>query len=100
MDQYKIEITQQGKENLTETIATLMEAAQEIANSAEKDFEKMKSKKWYKRLWELVTCSKDNQKITARGVTNLAKLTEIVMKAIVILANHSEETAEKVFEAM
>lgn len=100
MEQYKLELTQQGKENLTDTINTLMEAAQEIANSSEKDFEQMKSKKWYKRLWEVVTFSKNNQKTTARGVSNLAKLTEIIMKAIVLLANHSEETAKLVSEAL
>ena len=100
MEQYKLELTQQGKENLTDTINTLMEAAQEIANSSEKDFEQMKSKKWYKRLWEVITFSKNNQKTTARGVSNLAKLTEIIMKAIVLLANHSEETAKLVSEAL
>lgn len=100
MEQYKLELTQQGKENLTDTINTLMEAAQEIANSSEKDFEQMKSKKWYKRLWEVITFSKNNQKTTARGVSNLAKLTEVIMKAIVLLANHSEETAKLVSEAL
>ena len=100
MEQYKLEISEQGRENIEETIATLMEAAQEIANSTEKDFEKMKSKKWYKRLWELVTYSKDNQKVTARGVSNLAKLNEIVMKAIVILARYSADTAALVSESL
>lgn len=100
MEQYKLELSEQGRENIEETIATLMEAAQEIANSTEKDFEKMKSKKWYKRFWELVTYSKDNQKVTARGVANLAKLNEIVMKAIVILARYSADTATLVSESL
>ena len=100
MEQYKLELSEQGRENIEETIATLMEAAQEIANSSEKDFEHMKSKKWYKRLWELVTYSKDNEKMTARGVQNLAKLNEIVMKAIVILARYSADTAALVSESL
>ncbi|MEE1012328.1 MAG: hypothetical protein U0L11_09905 [Acutalibacteraceae bacterium] len=100
MDQYKIELTQHAKENLTDTINTLMQAAQEIANSTEQDFNEMKSKKWYKRLWEVITCSKNNQKTTARGVTNLAKLTEIIMKALLLLADHSEETAKLVSESL
>lgn len=100
MEQYKLELSEQGRENIEETIATLMEAAQEIANSSEQDFEHMKSKKWYKRLWELVTCSRDNEKITARGVSNLAKLNEIVMKAIVILARYSADTAKLVSESL
>lgn len=100
MEQYKLELSEQGCENIEETIATLMEAAQEIAKSSEEDFEHIKSKKWYKRLWELVTYSKDNQKVTAKGVQNLAKLTEIVMKAIVILARYNADTAALVLESL
>ncbi len=100
MEQYKLEISEQGRENIEETIATLIEAAQEIANLSEKDFNKVKSKKWYKRLWDVITCYKDNQKLTARGVANLAKLNEIVMKAIVILARYSADTAALVSESL
>ena len=96
MEQYSIELSAQGRENIEETIATLMEAAQAVANSSEKDFAEMKNKKWYKRLWEVITFSKNNQKVMAHGVSNLAKLNEIIMKAIVILAKYSAETAQLV----
>ena len=100
MEQYSIEISAQGRENIEETIATLMEAAQAVANASEQDFTAMKNKKWYKRLWEVITFNRDNQKVTARGVQNLAKLNEIIMKAIVILARYSADTAQLVSESL
>lgn len=100
MENYQIELTEAGRENIEETINCLVESAKAIAESSEADFETIKEKKWYKRLWEVITFSKDNQKIQARGVSNLAKLNEITMKAIVILSKYSAETAEIVSESV
>lgn len=100
MDNYELLLSKEAEENIDEAIATLVSAAQDIANKSEQDFERIKEKKWYKRLWELVTFSKDNEKIQARGVANLAKLNEIVMKAIVLLSKQSKNNAERIFEAL
>ena len=62
MDNYELLLTEQAQENIEDTLATLITAAQEIASASEKDFEKIKAKKWYKRLWELITFNNDNQK--------------------------------------
>ncbi len=100
MENYELMLTAEASENIDETIALLIAAAQDIATASEQDFDKIKSKKWYKRLWELVTFSKDNQMIQARGVSNLAKLNEIAMKAIVLISKQSKQTAELVCESL
>ena len=100
MDNYELLLTEQARENIEDTLATLITAAQEISIASEKDFEKIKAKKWYKRLWELVTFNNDNQKIQARGVGNLTKLNEIIMKAIVLISKQSKDIAAKVHESL
>lgn len=93
MTNYELLLTSSAEENLSETIQCLTEAVAEISAATEKDFETIKNKKWYKRLWELITFSKNNQKIQARGVANLAKLSEIIMKAVVLVSKQSADTA-------
>lgn len=100
MEKYELLLTEQAEKNIEDALATLITAAQEIASASEKDFEKIKAKKWYNRLWELVTFNNDNQKIQARGVGNLAKLNEIITKAIVLVAKQSKNTSEIVYDAL
>lgn len=100
MENYELLLTEQAEQNPEETVSLLAEAVNEISKSSEQDFEKIKGKKWYNRLWELVTFSKDNQKIQARGVANLAKLQEIIMKAVVLESKQSAETADNMLEAI
>ena len=64
----------------------LLEAAHDVSNATDKDFSELKEKKWYTRLWEVVTFSKDNQIRTANGVKNIAKLQEIVARTLVSVA--------------
>lgn len=94
MAETKIVLTQEAFENPQESIQTLMEAAENIANASEKDFSEMKKSKWYNRLWKIITFSKDNEKKLANGVSNLAKLQEIIAKAILLLSNQIAETTE------
>ena len=77
-----------------EQFAYLVEATNEIFTASEKDFEKMKSKKWYNRLWELITFSKDNEKVIVSNISNLSKLQEIVMKALLQLSDKNADIAE------
>ncbi len=100
MTNCELALTAQGQENISETIECLITAASEIANASEADFNKIKNKKWYNRLWELITFNKDNQKIQARGVGNLSKLTEIVTKAIVFVSKQSTENSELLDQAI
>jgi hypothetical protein len=80
----------------SQDMSWLIEAANDVVNATEKDFEVMKGKKWYKRLWETITFSKDNQIRTAKGVSNLAKLQEIIVRVLVLLSNENAEISEVV----
>ena len=77
-------------------ISWIIEAAQETMNATEKDFEAIRSKKWYKRLWETVTFSKDNQIKMAKGVSSLSKLQEIMIRLLVVLSQNSTEISNAV----
>ena len=94
MDEWKIELTQEAIEDPQGAIHALIEAANNICTDSQQDFQALKDTKWYKRLWNIITFSKDNEKKLARGVANLAKLQEIVMKALLLLVNCNAETAE------
>lgn len=91
MENLKIAINENDYEA---SISCLGEAANDIFESTEADFRKIKEKKWYNRLWEIITFSKDNEKLLAHDVGNLAKLQEIVVKALLILSQKSTETFE------
>lgn len=100
MENYQITLTEQATEDLDVTLDLLMSAVQDISTASENDFGLIKSKKWYNRLWELITFNNDTQRIQARGVGNLSKLHEITMKAIVLVSKQSKEIAEKVNEGI
>jgi gamma-glutamyl phosphate reductase len=59
---------------------SLMEAAKEIFAAEEKDFEKIKSEKWYQVLFHAITLNKDGTKHAVKGVHSLAKLQQLFMK--------------------
>lgn len=82
--------------NPVQEIDWLIEAATEVATSSESDFTAMQSKKWYKRLWETITFSKDNQIRTAKGVSSLAKLQDILARVIVTLSKDDATISEAV----
>jgi len=63
----------------------LIEATNTIINTTEKDFETIKNKEWYKRFWELITFSQDNNKLLAKGVNSLAQMQDIVIKVLLML---------------
>ena len=77
MSEIKINIDQ------TQDISFLIDATNDVLNATESDFAAMKQKKWYTRLWETITFSKDNQIRTANGVANLAKLQEVLVRVLV-----------------
>jgi len=70
-------------------IDTLLEAARDLQNANEANFEQIKNKTWYKRLWQMVTFSKDNQKIMAKNIDSLAGLQDIVFKLLLMSSEDS-----------
>lgn len=98
MEELKISLSAEAEKNSSETVQCLIDAASQIFSSSEKDFEEMKNTKWYKRLWQLITFSKDNEKKLANGVSSLSKLQEIVMKALLIMSEKSAEISDFVCE--
>jgi hypothetical protein len=76
----------------------LIAAANDVMNASGKDFSTMKNKAWYKRLWELVTFSKDNEKRLAKGVGSLAQMQDIVIKMMLMLSKENPQIAALVEE--
>lgn len=74
--------------------AVLLEAARDVLQASETDFAHMKNKTWYKRLWEIVTFSKDNEKLLAKGVSSLAKLQDIVLNMVMDLSRENADIAK------
>lgn len=94
MDELKITLSPEADQNPKETVECLISAASAIFSKTENDFEEIKNTKWYKRLWKLITFSKDNEKKLADGVSSVAKLQEIIMKALLLLADKSADISD------
>ena len=91
-DTFLLELNTNGEED----IQFLIESAAEISSATEADFESMKSKAWYKRFWNMITFSKDNEKNLAKGTKSLAKLQEITIQVMLKLSNENVQFAEAV----
>jgi hypothetical protein len=76
----------------------LIEAANTILASSEKDYETIKNEEWYTRLWELLTFSHDNEKLLARGVNSLAQMQDIIIKIILMLSSENYQIANLVIK--
>lgn len=61
----------------------LLIAAQEIFESSEKDFQKIKSEKWYQTFFHAITLNQDGKKYVVNGVRSLAKLQQLFMTVYV-----------------
>ncbi len=94
MDELKIILSPEAEQNPKETIECLISAASAIFSKTENDFEEIKNTTWYKRLWKLITFSKDNEKKLANGVSSAAKLQEIIMKALLLLSDKSADISD------
>lgn len=64
-------------EEITEN--DLIEVANKIFSDEEKDFEKIKSEKWYQTFFHAVTFNQDGKKYIVNGVRSLAKLQQLFM---------------------
>lgn len=71
-------------------IKDLMEAANDVLVCAKDNaeyFEGLKKKKWYYHLWNKITFSKESDIRKAQGVSDLAKLQDIIVTILIQLSN-------------
>ena len=76
----------------------LFEAALDLAAATQNDLEELKKKKWYHRLIETVTFSKEGQIRTAKDISSVAKLQELVIRILVTLANENAEFSQELIK--
>ncbi len=76
----------------------LVEAANSIFSSQEKDFEKIKSEKWYKTLFHAITLNQDGKKYAVRSIRSLAKLQQLFMSIYVKNYRVSHDQLNRVIE--
>ena len=78
----------------------LMEAANKIFTAQERDFEKLKSEKWYQTLFHAITLNQDGKKYAVRGISSLAKLQQLFMEIYVRNYRKTHEQLDAVIEAV
>ena len=93
MSTLKICLSELAKQNPSSTLRCLIEASSDIAVSSKKDFEKIKSKDWYKELWEIVAFSKDGEVRYACGVDDFDDLYDIAAKAVIAFSEQDVKNA-------
>lgn len=72
----------------------VLEALTDILKASEEDFQSLKEKTWYKRIWGMLTFSKDNEKRIASGVATLAKLQDVIIKLVLQLSKENAQISE------
>ena len=78
----------------------LIEAAKRIFTIQEKDFEKIKSEKWYQTLFHAITLNQDGKKYAVRGIKSLAKLQSLFMGLYVKNYKETYKPLDAVIEAV
>jgi hypothetical protein len=71
-DQYVINVDRREIAS-EENLSMLREAAEELFSATEADFEQIKSRKWYKRLWQMITFSRENEILLAKNMIQTQK---------------------------
>ena len=94
----RIYLSKQAKENPQETLETLQKAAVDVFSESETNLTELQKKTWFKRLFELLTFSRNNEKALAKSVASLAALQEIVVKALLVLSVQNTELSGDVLE--
>lgn len=82
----RIYLSKQAKENPQETMGILQQAASEVFSESEQNFDVIRNKHWYKRLFELLTFSRNNEKVLAKNVASISKIQEIIVKTLLLLS--------------
>ena len=73
----------------------LKQAVERLTTASESQFESIKKEKWYNRVWDMVTLSKNKKdKIRLSGqIGSLAQAQQILMDILVRLSSHDEKVA-------
>ena len=87
----RLYLSKQAKENPQEALETLRLAAAEVFTESESNLTELQEKPWFKRLFEMLTFSRNNEKALAKSVASLAALQEIVVKALLVLSIQNTE---------
>lgn len=72
----------------------LVEAANDVLVHSKDDiayFESLRNKKWYNYLFEKITFNRDNELRKAKGVLNIAKMQDIIIKILLQLSESRNE---------
>ena len=94
----RIYLSKQAKDNPQETLETLQKAAVDVFSESETNLTELQKKTWFKRLFELLTFSRNNEKALAKSVASLAALQEIVVKALLVLSVQNTELSGDVLD--
>ena len=62
----RLYLSKQAKDNPRETLETLQKAAVEVFSESETNLTELQKKGWFKRLFELLTFSRNNEKALAK----------------------------------
>ena len=92
----RLYLSQQAKDNPQETMEILQQAASDVFSESEHNFDIIRNKHWYKRLFELLTFSRNNEKILAKNVASISKLQEIIAKALLELFVQNTELSDDI----
>lgn len=87
----RLYLSQQAKDNPQETMGILRQAASEVFLESEQNFDAIRNKRWYKRLFEMLTFSRNNEKVLAKSVASISKLQEIIVKTLLVMSVQNTE---------
>ena len=87
----RLYLSQQAKDNPQETMGILQQAASEVFSESEQNFDVIRNKRWYKRLFEMLTFSRNNEKVLAKSVASISKLQEIIVKTLLLMSVQNTE---------
>ena len=77
-----------------EDIAMLIEAAENLRHAGEANFKEIQGKRCYKRLWDMLTFSKDNEKCMAKNVATLSQMLDIIGQALLLSSKENPTIAD------
>jgi hypothetical protein len=78
----------------------LLEAANRIFESEEKDFEKIKSEKWYQTLFHAITLNQDGKQYAVKGIHSLAKLQQLFIEIYIRNYRHQNKQLDSIIDAV
>lgn len=78
----------------------MIEAINCIYTLEEKDFDKIKSEKWYQTFFHAITLNQDGKKYAVRGIHSLAKLQQLFMNIYVSNYRKSHEQLDAAIDAV